>query len=78
MTTLRITFDGSTNPGTVTLSDSLISARATFATDDDARCFFGLLNELRDRAQTAERRLVELSASAARLSLQAERYAEGP
>lgn len=78
MTTYTVTFDGSTEPGTVTLGDGLISARATFTTDDEARLFFGLLNELRDRTQTAERRLGELKESAARLSLQAERYAEGP
>lgn len=78
VTDYLITFDGSTEPGTVVLSDGLIEARATFATDHDARLFFGLLNELRARTQTAELRLGDLSAAARRLASQAERYEEKP
>lgn len=47
-----VVFDGSTEPGTVTLSDGVIEARAHFETDKEARVFFGLLNELKDDCQS--------------------------
>jgi hypothetical protein len=50
-----ILFDGSTDPGTVVLGDGVISARASFKTDADAKLFFGMLNEMRDNGSRAER-----------------------
>lgn len=63
----KVVFDGSTQPGSVRLGDGIISAVAHFSSDDDARLFFGLLNEMRDEAvsdRLARRRLASRVAEA--------------
>lgn len=51
MTRAQATFDGSTNPGTVVLRDCTgVEARASFATDAEAKLFYGLVLDLIDGA----------------------------
>jgi len=51
MTGAQATFDGSTNPGTVMLRDFTgVEARASFATDAEAKLFYGLVLDLIDGA----------------------------
>lgn len=52
-----IVFDGSTDPGTVRLGDGVIQVTAKFDTDEDAKIFFGLLNEVRDNGNRADSRV---------------------
>lgn len=57
MTKWEVVFDGSEVPGCVHFGDTVLKVTAHFKTDHDAKLFFGLLNELRDEAQTAQRRV---------------------
>lgn len=57
MTKWEVVFDGSEVPASVHFGDTVLKVTAHFKTDDDAKLFFGLLNELRDEAKTAERRV---------------------
>lgn len=57
MTKWEVVFDGSTNPGTVRLSNYDALACATFDSDETARLFFDLLNEMKDELLEADNRL---------------------
>lgn len=61
MSDWRITFDGSTTPGVVIFSDGVIAPLiARFDDDEEARLFFGLMNEMRDESATARAKLKRL------------------
>lgn len=55
-----VVFDGSDRPGCVKFGDGILQVVARFDTDDDAKLFFGLLNELRDEVQTAQNRILDM------------------
>lgn len=57
-----VVFDGSDNPGCVKFGDGVIEAVAYFKTDHDAKLFFGLMNEMRDEAQTARLKISDMKA----------------
>lgn len=60
MTKWDVVFDGSTKVGTVRFSVGVIGATAYFKTDDEARLFYNMLNQLKDARLEAEIKLTRV------------------
>ena len=57
MTNWQVVFDGSTKIGTVRFGDGIIGVTAYFKTDDEARLFYNMLNEMKNDLFTTDKRL---------------------
>ena len=69
----KVTFEGSTDPGRVQISDGLILAEAKFGTDAEAKLFFGLLLDMRDALADKEMRLSRIEAALKGIQREVER-----